>query len=120
MTLDLARMLEDDSPAIYRVGGKQIGVYGARSCAGKNWLAHDLKYFARNDVDIVIGVTPRTDYLATYEGTDVVLVTTDEEGVGTQGYFSDATFVVRSPEKGDIGVVVLTSNGTASSKVFNN
>lgn len=120
LTLDLYRVLEDGFPEIYEVGGKRIGVYGADVYTSKAWLGHYMKYFEENDADIVIGVTPRTGYLATYEGTDVVLVTTSDEGISTQGYFSGSTFVVRSPEKGDVGLVILTSNGTASSKVFDN
>lgn len=120
LTIDLGRVLEDGVPVVYDVGGKRIGVYGADVYTSKAWLKHYMGYFADNDADIVVGVTPRTGYLATYEGTDVVIVNTDNEGVSTQGYFSDSTFVVRSPEKGDVGLVILTSNGTASSKVFKN
>ena len=120
LTLDLYRVLEDGFPEIYEVGGKRIGVYGADVYTSKAWLGHYMKYFEENDADIVIGVTPRTGYLATYDGTDVVLVTTSDEGISTQGFFSGSTFVVRSPEKGDVGLVILTSNGTASSKVFDN
>ena len=120
LTLDLYRVLEDGFPEIYEEGGKRIGVYGADVYTSKAWLGHYMKYFEENDADIVIGVTPRTGYLATYDGTDVVLVTTSDEGISTQGFFSSSTFVVRSPEKGDVGLVILTSNGTASSKVFDN
>ena len=62
-------------------------MYGADVYTSKAWLKHYMGYFADNDADIVVGVTPRTGYLATYEGTDVVIVTTDNEGVSTQGVF---------------------------------
>lgn len=105
-------------PTVLYVGSKRIGVYSTTGYLTKARIGVICAYFEEEDVDVVMFITPRTDLLTTYEDIDVVIVTTDqEEGLSPRGETREDTLVVRAPEKGEVGVVLLTTNNVASAKV---
>ncbi|WP_165048281.1 MULTISPECIES: hypothetical protein [unclassified Adlercreutzia] len=103
---------------VFYVNGKRVGVYSINTYTNSVRLKRYLAYFDSRDVDVVVCLTPRASYLATYEGTDVVIVTTDSEGISVDGETRDGTLVTRSPEKGQVGVVLLSSNNVPSARVI--
>lgn len=118
LTLDAASNRYAD-PQVLSVGGKRIGVYSTGAYTSRARIRNIDKFFDENDVDVVMYITPRADMLATYEGIDVVIVTTDrEEGLSVRGETYGETLVVRAPEKGEVGVVLLTTNNVVSAKVI--
>lgn len=117
LTLDFSRPDAYSDPQILYVGGKRIGVYSVSAYTTRARLKTYTKYFAERDVDVVVCVTPRASLLATYEGTNVVIVTTDIEDVSTNGQFVDDALVVQSPQRGEVGVILLSTNNVPAAKV---
>ncbi len=117
LTLDLKRAASSGDLQVYEMKGKTVGVYSIDVYASQSLLAQYRERFEECGVDVVVCVTPHTSYLSTYEGTDLVIVTSDREDISTRGYLSGSTFVVRSAYVDQVGVVVLTPNNTASARV---
>ncbi|WP_165170421.1 hypothetical protein [Adlercreutzia sp. ZJ242] len=118
LTLNVADADSYADLQVFYVNGKRVGVYSISAYANRVRLKRYLSYFDSRDVDVVVCLTPRASYLATYEGTDVVIVTTDSEGISVDGETHDGTLVTRSPEKGQVGVVLLSSNNVPSARVI--
>lgn len=106
------------TPRVCHVGGKRIGVFSVDVYTTKSWLSRYLRSFDEKDVDAVVCLTPRSNYLASYEGLDAVIVTSDAEGLSTSSKTVGSTLVVRSPQIDEAGVVLLTANNVASSRVI--
>ncbi len=104
-------------PQILYAGNKCIGVYSLDYYATSSRLSRFMDYFKEQDVDVVVCLAKRANLLATYEGTDVVIVTGEDEDVSTSGHTYDGTFIVQAPARGEVGVVVLSTNEVPSAKV---
>lgn len=107
------------TPQVLYAGEKSIGVFSIDYYATRSLLDRIMAYFDEKDVDAVVCLTTRTNLLATYEGIDVAIVTTDADDISTSGKTVGATLMVRSPEQGEVGVIVLSSNDVPSAKVIN-
>ncbi|WP_172135869.1 hypothetical protein [Adlercreutzia sp. ZJ473] len=118
LTLNVADADSYADLQVFYVNGKRVGVYSISAYTNRVRLKRYLSYFDSRDVDVMVCLTPRASYLATYEGTDVVIVTTDSEGISVDGETHDGTLVTRSPEKGQVGVVLLSSNNVPSARVI--
>lgn len=107
-------------PQIRIVNGKRIGIFSIEAYTTSTLLARYLTFFEEHDADVVMCLTPRAKYLEDCEGVDVVVVTTDYpyEEVTTRGETRGHTLVVRSPEVGEVGVVLLTTNNVPSARVI--
>lgn len=117
LTLDASNLDRYLDPQVFYVGDKRIGVYAIEMYTSRVRVSRILSYFESCDVDTVVCLTPRVGYLSTCQGTDVVIVTSDAEGVSSGGEMRDSTLVAGSPDKGDVGVVLLTSSNVASARV---
>ncbi len=117
LSLDSTNMDSYFEPQVLYVGDKSIGVYSLDYYATRPQLAHLTDYFDEQEVDAVVCVTKRASLLATYEGTDVVIVTCDDEDLSTSGQTVDGTLIVRAPDRGDVGVIVFSTNNVPSAKV---
>lgn len=105
-------------PQVFIVDGKRIGVYSVSTYTTRATLANRARYFRDKDVDVVVCVTPRSSYLATFSGIDVVLVTSDaEEDIPVNGKTVGETLVAQSPLVGEVGVIMLSTNNVPSVKV---
>ena len=113
-TRNLERYLE---PSLLMVNGKRVGVFSVDVPVTQTYLDVYLGYFEKRDVDVVVCLTTGTSNLPSLEGIDVVLVTTPQEGLSTIGIERDDAFVLRTPEVGSVGVILITSNNVVSSKV---
>lgn len=117
VSIDAANLSLYETPQVVESGGKRIGVFSIDVYHTKALLKQYLRAFEEADVDVVMCLTPRSSYLASYDGIDVVLVTSDAEGASTAGKAVNGTLVVQSPARGAVGAVVLTANNVASAKV---
>lgn len=117
LTLDASNLERYLDPQVFYVGDTRIGVYAIEMYTSRVRVSRILSYFESCDVDTVVCLTPRVGYLSTCQGTDVVIVTSDAEGVSSGGEMRDSTLVAGSPDKGDVGVILLTSSNVASARV---
>ncbi len=118
LTLNLSDLERYAEPQVYEVGGKRIGVYSLKVYATRGVVADIRRTLEAQDVDVTICLTPRADFLSTTDGTDVVIVTTDLEGISTNGSTQNGVFTVSSPEKGSVGAVLLNPSNVASARVI--
>lgn len=118
LSLDTRNADRYSTPGYFYVGDKVIGVFEVSSPLPATRMAAYSEYFASKNVDVVLAVSPRRAYLETLEGVDIVLVTSAEEGYTTIGSNESGTFVVRAPEVGSVGVILITSSNVVSSKVI--
>lgn len=105
-------------PGFYYLSDKLVGVLSIESPLPATRMAQYSEFFDQAGTEVVMCITPRRGYLETLEGTDIVLVTGDDEGYTTIGSNEDDTFVVRAPETGTIGVILITSSNVVSSKAI--
>lgn len=118
LTLNLSDLERYAEPQVYEVGGKRIGVYSLKVYATRGVVADIRRTLEAQDVDVTICLTPRADFLSTTDGTDVVIVTTDLEGISTDGSTQNGAFTVASPERGSVGAVLLNPSNVASARVI--
>lgn len=116
LSLDTLHPSRYSTPGYFYVGGKKVGVLSIESPLPATRMAEYSEYFAEKEVEVVLCISPRRAYLETLEGVDIVLVTSAAEGYTTIGVNESGTFVVRSPELGTIGVILITSSNVVSSK----
>lgn len=118
LSLDTRNTSRYSTPGYFYVGDKIVGVFDVPSPLPATRMAVYSEYFASKNVDVVMAISPRRAYLETLEGVDIVLVTGAEEGYTTIGSNESGTFVVRAPEVGSVGVILITSSNVVSSKVI--
>ena len=97
------------------VAGKTVVV------AGYGWCGKGIAMRAKGmGANVVVCMTPRLALISDYDAIDVVILTTPIEQQ-SQFYRSKVggdTFVVQAPERGDVGLVILSSNDIPSSRVI--
>lgn len=118
VSVDIHDIENDGSPQVVYAGKKKVGIYSVSVYATRSLIARYLDYFEEQDVDVVVCVTQREDYLATLDGTDVVIVTSNREGVPVNGKTRNGTLIVQSPDIGQVGAILLTSNNVPTAKVI--
>lgn len=116
LSLDTLHPAKYSTPGYFYVGGKLVGVFSTSSPLPATRMAEYSEYFKEKGVEVVLCVTPRRAYLETLDGVDIVLVTGAEERYTTIGVNESDTFVVRAPELGTIGVILITPSNVVSSK----
>ncbi len=73
-------------------------------------------YFAEHEVDYVVALAANPDYLKTKAGIDIVISTYVKDG-STLGQTVQGSYVVPTPEIGEVGVVLVSPSNVVSSKV---
>ncbi len=119
LSLDADDLSSYYTPQILYAGDKSVGIFAIDYYATRSLLSRITAYFDSEDVDMVVCLTTRTNLIATYDGIDVAIVTTDADDISTGGKTVGATLMVRSPEQGEVGVIVFSSNDVPSAKVVN-
>ena len=117
LTIDSANLSRYAVPSVYVIGGKRVGVFSAPETISVPRYNVFLKMLTQRDVDVVVCITPSYDNLPSLSGVDIVVLTAEDEAFGTIGIDREDTFIVRAPEKGSVGVILITSSNVVSSKV---
>ena len=102
-------------PIVMSAGEKKIGVFSISAYASRAKLKAIAGLLDEQGADTVICIAPRSSMLAMLDGIDVVICT-KPAGASSERE-SPSTLVVESPEIGDVGVVLLSSNNVPSFKV---
>lgn len=117
LTLDPANLDRYLDPQVLTIGDRRVGVFAVQVYASHVRLDEVRSFFEEQGVDVVVCLTPRADYLSSMTGIDDVIVTSDLEGISTEGEFRGGTFVIASPAEGQVGVVLVTSSNVSSARV---
>lgn len=118
LSLDIADAARYDEPQVLRAGGKRVGVYAVSSYASATLLSCYERHLREEGADLVVCIAPSSRMLGSYDHADVVVVTGAERGLPTTGEDRGRAFVVESPERGSVGVVVVTSSNVRSARVI--
>lgn len=104
------------APTVLSAGEKKFGVFSISSYTSRAQLKSMLRDFEYRGVDSVICIAPRKSLIATFEGIDVVVLTDSGDDDAPERN-TGQTLVVRSPEKGSVGVLMFTSNDVPTFRV---
>lgn len=116
VTLNLDDPSRYSEPVVMSAGGKKIGVFSVSSYASRAKLKSFRARLEDDGAETVLCIASRTSLISSFEGIDVVVLTTRQDESDPEGR-TGSTLVVESPEVGEVGVVVLTSNNVPSYKV---
>ena len=120
ISLNLSDLEHYNDPMVLSSGSKKIGVFSIESYKGKQEMSAIEQDMADQGANVVVCITPRLALISDYDAIDVVILTTPIEQQ-SQFYRSKVggdTFVVQAPERGDVGLVILSSNDIPSSRVI--
>lgn len=101
---------------VLTLGALRVGIFSTDDVMPEHEVESMVRYFDMHDVDVVVAVAPVRNCIRSLEGIDI-LVTTADAKVSTLGSTLGGTFVVQAPQKGSVGVIMITPSTIASSKV---
>lgn len=116
LTLNLSDPSKYAEPMVLDAGSKKLGVFSVSAYISRAMLKSIVTQLEEDGADSIICIAPRTSLISTYDGLDVVILTKPQEGAPDEREHP-STLVVESPEVGDVGVVLFTSNNVPSFKV---
>lgn len=117
-TIDLSKLDPYEEPVVIDTSGKKVGVYSLSYYATRSQVDRIISYLEDEGADVIIGVMPRINMLSTFDGTDVVVLTTDHADIRTGGIRIDDTLIVESPKAGEAGVILFSNSNVASTRVI--
>lgn len=117
LTLNLTDSSRYAEPVVLSTGTKRLGVFSVSSYISRAKLTSIVAQLEEEGADSVICIAPRTNLISTFDGIDVVILTKPEEEGASDEREHPTTLVVESPEIGDVGVVLFSSNNVPSFKV---
>lgn len=101
---------------VLTLGALRVGIFSTDDLMPEHEVESMVRYFDMHGVDVVVAVAPVRNCIRSLEGIDI-LVTTADAKVSTLGSTLGGTFVVQAPQKGSVGVIMITPSTIASSKV---
>lgn len=120
VTLNLSDAAHYSSPLVLTGGSKKVGVFSATSYQSKATLESIAQDFSEKGTNVTVCITPRLALISDYEAIDIVILTTpiEEQSELYRSRVGGDTFVVEAPEKGEVGMVILSSNDIPSSRII--
>ena len=104
-------------PTILRRGGKRIGVLSVPKVTTTYAVQQLVLYLMDHEVDYIVAVTTDDNLVAGTSNIDVV-VTLDEAEPSTLGRTGKSgRYIFDAPDEGEVGVVIISPTGMASSKI---
>ena len=102
---------------ILKKGGHRFGVFSVDGRTSLMALKRQIAYFEKHEVDFVVALTPDKRLVERVaDGLDIV-VSTQDEALFVMGETADGTFYVDAPEKGSVGVILISPSNVVSAKV---
>lgn len=118
LSLDLSRPGCYEEPQVFGVGERKIGVMEVSWYVSARKLEKMASELRAEGASAVICIVRTTALLASPSSVDVVIVTGPEKGLNPDGAFVDGAFVVRTPDKGSIGALVINHANVVSARVI--
>ncbi|MCD8316163.1 MAG: hypothetical protein LUB61_01985 [Eggerthellaceae bacterium] len=106
------------TPALLFSEGRTLGIFNINNYASKAHIKSIVESLRIEGADTIICICERTSMLATDEGIDVVLITEDE-GLSDLGTYAGNCLVVQSPDIGEVGAIVISSENVCSARILN-
>ncbi len=103
-------------PQVFTVNGKKIGVFSITERLTPAQLEEIIDGLREEGAQSVICIAPRPALISSYDGLDVVLITQAPHEYSITNEPEDGTVIAHSPEKGSVGIILLSSNNVPSAK----
>lgn len=107
-----------EEPTVLYAGERMFGVFSVDYYATEARLKNIAKAFRDEGVETIVCIATSSSMLATPKYADVVIITSDEEGLTTSGRLVEGAFVAESPDTDSVGAVVITSTNISSARVI--
>lgn len=117
-TLDIADPERYTEPVILMAGGRKVGVVYIDYYASKKRLAALRQAMTDAGAQSLICLVPRLSFLASPAGFQSVIVTDDSEARPGSEESREGVHILYTPERDQVGVVLLTALNVPSSKVY--
>lgn len=120
VSLNLTDLSHYENPIVFSNDSKKIGVFSAQKYKNGIEMSAIDRTMEEKGADVVACITPRLAFISDYDAVDIVILTTpiEEQSSLYRSRAEGKAFVVQSPEKGDVGLVILSSNDIPSSRVI--
>lgn len=118
LTLNLDDLARYEKPRILMAGDRKIGVVAVDYYASARQLEKLHDELASAGAESFVCLVPRLSCLASTDDFNVVIVTDDDQARAGRGEGEGNAHIVYAPERGQVGVVLLTSLNVPSSKVY--
>lgn len=118
LSLDAGDLSRYAQPQVLKAGDRRIGVYSLDCYASGTLLSLYEERLREEGADMVVCLTARASFVGSYDFADVVVVTRPDGGLTTSGEDRGHAFVVAAPERGSVGVVVVTASNVRSARVI--
>lgn len=119
LTLDLAEGASRYAqPIVFDASGKKVGIFSVKERLPRTDFHSIVDDLREQGAESVICITPRPVLVSDYDGVDVVLVTQGDHEYSVQNEPEDDTVIVKSPNEGSVGVILLSSNNVPSAKTI--
>ncbi len=117
LSLDLSQPGYYDEPQVFTAGDRKIGVLEIDYYVSDRKLRKITDELREEGATAIICITRTTALIASPASVDVLIVTSAEKGVTPEGAFVDGCFIVRTPEVGSIGALVINHANVVSARV---
>lgn len=118
LTIDLTDPDAFLEPFVYDVKGRKIGVFSIKSYTTRAQLEKIVEDLHEQGAYEIICIAPRPNMLASFDGIDVVLLSKEVDEDLTAKVDPGQTLLYVTPDADEVGVVLFTSNGVASSRTI--
>ncbi|MCI9129029.1 MAG: hypothetical protein HFJ65_01740 [Eggerthellaceae bacterium] len=104
------------APQVFHVGNKAIGVFSVSERLPRKQVDEIVSMLKEDGATCIICIAPRPSLISTYEGIDVALIMQADHEYSVENSPEDLTVIAKSPNVGNVGVILLTSNNIPSTK----
>lgn len=118
LSLNLSQPGYYDEPQLFMVGERKVGVMEIPAYVSERKLKKLADGLREEGASSVICIVRTTALLASPASVDVLIVTGPEKGLTANGGVVDGTFVVRTPDVGSVGALVINHANVVSARVI--
>ncbi|WP_282209131.1 hypothetical protein [Parvibacter caecicola] len=118
LSLNLTKAGQYEEPQLFTVGERKIGVLEVSAYVSERKLKKLADGLRERGASSVICIARTTVLLASPASVDVLIVTGPEKDLSVDGGFVDGTFVVRTPDVGSVGALVINHANVVSARVI--
>lgn len=116
--LDVSEYGIGSDSQVIEVGDKKVGVFYAVGYRSESQVAKIVSRLRERGAEAILCITPRLSTLQSTSGINAVLVSDVNDELASGGVRSGDTLICAFPPSGRVGVILFSSNNTATARVI--
>lgn len=116
MTIDVAHPESYEEPIVLCSGDKRIGIFSIDRYTDPRSMKKKVALLKERRATSIVCIAPRPATLSTYDGIDVVLLTSGSDEYFDDNPPDDGTLIVNAPKENEVGVIFFSSNNVPSAR----